>query len=89
MASAEVVSAAAAFSEAASEKDKAAPFVMVSPIGSLTEDESIARHLFGELRRFDAENIAIIYSEAFDTPRLGQAIMNRLLKAAGHTVVKA
>ena len=78
-----------AFSETASEQEGAAPYVMVSPIGSLTEDESIARHLFGELRRFDAENIAIIYSEAFDTPRLGQAIMNRLLKAAGHTVVKA
>ena len=78
-----------AFSETASEQEGAAPYVMVSAIGSLTEDESIARHLFGELRRFDAENIAIIYSEAFDTPRLGQAIMNRLLKAAGHTVVKA
>lgn len=63
--------------------------VMVSPIGSLTEDESIARHLFGQLRLFDEQNIDIIYSEAFDTPRLGQAIMNRLLKAAGHTVIRA
>ena len=28
-----------------------------------------------------------IYSEAFDTPRMGQAIMNRLMKAAGHQVI--
>ena len=33
------------------------------------------------------ENVDIIYSEAFDTPRMGQAIMNRLLKAAGHKVL--
>ena len=26
-------------------------------------------------------------SECFQTPRIGQAIMNRLLKAAGHTVI--
>ena len=28
-----------------------------------------------------------IYSESFETPRIGQAIMNRLLKAAGHQVI--
>jgi len=28
-----------------------------------------------------------IYSESFDAMGLGQAIMNRLLKAAGHRVV--
>ena len=32
--------------------------------------------------------VDVIYSEAFDTPRLGDAIMNRLLKAAGHEVIK-
>lgn len=63
--------------------------VMVSPVGSLEKEESIAKHLFGQLRIFDENNIDIIYSEAFETPRLGQAIMNRLLKAAGHTVVRA
>ncbi len=28
-----------------------------------------------------------MYSEAFDSTGMGQAIMNRLLKAAGHKVV--
>ena len=29
-----------------------------------------------------------IYSEAFDTPNMGQAIMNRLVKAAGHQIIR-
>ena len=37
----------------------------------------------GELKEF-----AKIYAESFETAGLGQAIMNRLLKAAGHSVVK-
>ncbi len=32
-------------------------------------------------------NVSAIYSEAFFTPRMGQAIMNRLLKAAGHKII--
>jgi L-threonylcarbamoyladenylate synthase len=40
------------------------------------------------LREFDDENVTKIFSESFDTDGLGQAIMNRLLKAAGHKVVK-
>ena len=31
----------------------------------------------------------VIYSEAFYTPKMGQAIMNRLLKAAGHKIINA
>ena len=34
------------------------------------------------------KGIDIIYSEDFSTPRIGQAIMNRLIKAAGHRVVE-
>ncbi|MDO5701821.1 MAG: L-threonylcarbamoyladenylate synthase [Lachnospiraceae bacterium] len=62
---------------------------LVRNIGSRSRDETIARHLFSALREFDAEGVDVIYSEAFDTPRLGTAIMNRLLKAAGHQVVRA
>ncbi len=29
----------------------------------------------------------VIFSESFSTPRIGQAIMNRMLKAAGHQVI--
>ena len=36
---------------------------------------------------FDEKEVDIIYSESFATPRIGQAIMNRLLKAAGHQVI--
>ena len=50
--------------------------------------ETIAHHLFAILRDFDEDGVEVIYSEAFDTPRMGQAIMNRLLKAAGHKVAE-
>lgn len=58
-------------------------------IGTRTSEESIAMHLYQVLRAFDEEEVDEIYSEAFDTPRMGQAIMNRLLKAAGHEIIEA
>ena len=61
----------------------------VRDIGSIESDKEIAQHLFSVLRDFDDDGVDIIYSEAFDTPRMGQAIMNRLLKAAGHSVIEA
>ncbi|NLG02638.1 MAG: threonylcarbamoyl-AMP synthase [Clostridia bacterium] len=61
---------------------------LVENIGSRTDDEEIARHLYGILREFDEAGITYIYSEQFDTPRMGQAIMNRLIKAAGHCIIK-
>ena len=60
---------------------------IVKDIGDRNTDKEIAQHLFSVLREFDAENVDIIYSESFNTPRMGQAIMNRLLKAAGHKVL--
>ena len=60
---------------------------VVKDIGDRSTDKEIAQHLFSVLREFDAENADVIYSESFDTPRMGQAIMNRLLKAAGHRVL--
>lgn len=56
----------------------------VKCIGSRKDELSIASHLFAILREFDEDHVEQIYSESFDTPGLGQAIMNRLLKAAGH-----
>lgn len=61
---------------------------VVLPIGERSDEDSIARHLFGILRHFDETDVDEIYSESFETPRLGQAIMNRLLKAAGHRKIK-
>lgn len=61
---------------------------VVKSIGTRQDEESIARHLFGILREFDEEKVDMIFSESFETPRMGQAIMNRLLKAAGHHTIK-
>lgn len=60
---------------------------IVRSIGSRGDEEEIARHLYEVLRDFDGDHVSAIYSEAFYTPRMGQAIMNRLLKAAGHKII--
>ena len=49
---------------------------------------SLIHIFFDILRRFDETDVDVIYSESFETPNLGQAIMNRLLKAAGHRMIK-
>ena len=56
--------------------------------GSRNDCKTAAMRLYTFLREFDDENIAYIYAEAFDNAGLGQAVMNRLLKAAGHHIVK-
>lgn len=61
---------------------------IVKSIGTREEEDTIARHLYGILREFDELDVDIIYSESFSTPRIGQAIMNRMLKAAGHQVIE-
>lgn len=48
----------------------------------------IAHNLFGVLREFDELDVDIIYSESFAQKHLGQAIMNRLTKAAGYHILK-
>ena len=60
---------------------------MVLSIGAREDEDAIARHLYKLLREFDEADVDVIYSESFATPRIGQAIMNRLLKAAGHQVL--
>lgn len=64
------------------------PCGVAKSIGSREEEETIAQHLYGILRDFDEEEVDIIYSESFRTPKLGLAIMNRLLKAAGHQIIE-
>lgn len=60
----------------------------VANIGERGDEKAIAARLFDILRKFDDESVDMIFSEEFDTPQLGMAIMNRLIKAAGHTIVK-
>ncbi len=60
----------------------------VKDAGARDDMLSAAKRLYTFLREFDDENIAYIYSEAFCAGGIGQAVMNRLLKAAGHQCIK-
>ena len=64
------------------------PEGMIKKIGTLREELTISRHLYGALREFDEEKVSSIFSETFETPVLGTAIMNRLMKAAGHQLIE-
>jgi L-threonylcarbamoyladenylate synthase len=57
---------------------------VVMSIGTKTSDSTIAYHLYDVLRKFDHEEVDIIYSQVFETGENGFAIMNRLTKAAGY-----
>ncbi len=61
---------------------------IVKSIGTRYDEDTIARNLYGILREFDQQNVDIIYSESFTTSGMGQAIMNRLLKAAGQRMIE-
>lgn len=56
--------------------------------GHKDDELSVARNLYAILRDFDKQNIEYVYSESFETKNVGQAVMNRLIKAAGHKIVK-
>ncbi len=60
---------------------------VVLNIGAREDEDSIARHMYKILRDCDKLEVEVIFSESFKTPRIGQAIMNRLLKAAAHQVI--
>lgn len=60
---------------------------IILSMGRRSDEDAIAQHLYKILRECDELDVGEIYSECFQTPRIGQAIMNRLLKAAGHTVI--
>lgn len=55
--------------------------------GDRRDEEAVARELYRILREFDDEQVEVIYAEAFDADGIGRAIMNRLLKAAGHRII--
>jgi L-threonylcarbamoyladenylate synthase len=55
-------------------------------IGSRKDGLTISQNLYRILREFDEKEVDFIYGETFEETALGQAIMNRLLKAAGYQV---
>ncbi len=56
-------------------------------IGSWAAPEVAASRLFTLLRDFDHLGVQEVYAVGFDEAGLGKAIMNRLIKAAGHRVI--
>ena len=59
----------------------------VRSIGSRKEEGSIARGLYKILREFDHLDVDVIYTESFEGDQMGMAIMNRLNKAAGYSIL--
>ena len=60
----------------------------IKSVGSRRDEEVIARHLFRILREFDDDNVEVMFTESFETAGIGQAIMNRLSKAAGYKMIQ-
>ena len=60
----------------------------VVDMGSRCDEALAAKNLFAALRSFDEDGIQYVYSESFPTDNVGQAVMNRLIKAAGHTIIR-
>lgn len=61
---------------------------MIKSMGLRTKEETIAHNLYAVLRDFDDWNADFIFSESFADTHLGQAIMNRLVKAAGYHIIQ-
>lgn len=60
---------------------------IVVSVGHKSDELSVARHLYAILRDFDNQHIDYVFSESFETENVGRAVMNRLIKAAGHTII--
>jgi len=63
--------------------------VILKSMGERQRLDKVASNIFGLLREFDKTNVDIIIAEAVEEREIGQAIMNRLIKAAGYKVVYA
>ena len=74
---------------ATSETEGAYTKGIVKNIGTRSNESSIAKNLYKVLREFDEEEVDYIYSESFSGDGIGDAIMNRLNKAAGHHIIQA
>lgn len=56
--------------------------------GKREDLETVAATLYEGLRSFNYKDVDVIYSEMFPDSGVGQAIMNRLMKAAAHRVIE-
>ncbi|QDY84482.1 threonylcarbamoyl-AMP synthase [Paenibacillus polymyxa] len=60
----------------------------VYTLGRLDALHEAAQRLYGVLRRCDEDGVTYILAEACPPKGLGDAVMNRLLKAAGHRIIR-
>jgi len=60
---------------------------VVLSCGMRNDLASVATKLYDVLRNFDASGVDVIFSESFPNEGIGNAIMNRLTKAAGHHII--
>ena len=60
----------------------------VRSVGDREEEATVAAHLFDTLREFDRMGAEYIFGECFPEEGVGQAVMNRLMKAAGYRIVQ-
>ncbi|MFB6466244.1 L-threonylcarbamoyladenylate synthase [Cytobacillus sp. Hz8] len=56
--------------------------------GRRSDLKTVANFLYKVLRSFNRSSVDVIYSEMFPTEGVGQAIMNRLMKAAGGKIIE-
>ena len=66
--------------------DTSSERLVIIDIGSRSDEAGIAAGLFDALRSFDKHGAEFIYAESFESEKIGQAIMNRLMKAAGYHI---
>lgn len=62
---------------------------LVIPCGRRGDLSTVAQKLYDSLRAFDQQGANYILAESFPTEGVGLAVMNRLVKAAGHRIFRA
>lgn len=60
---------------------------IVLSLGSIHQLEQAAMKLYAALRQFDELDVQLIWSEVCEPVGIGEALMNRLLKAASHQMI--
>ncbi|QKS72766.1 threonylcarbamoyl-AMP synthase [Paenalkalicoccus suaedae] len=60
----------------------------VVTLGSISDVAAIAAQLYDGLRSFSTEDVDIIFATVYERDGIGEAVMNRLEKAAGGVVVR-
>ena len=63
------------------------PGLNIKNVGSREDSNEIASNLYKILRECDDEGVEFILSESFSDKGIGAAVMNRLIKAAGHKII--